>query len=471
MQAALEQPVASTSYAATAASQQRPARLRVTRAAGPATRRLHRRLSAVTSSREAAAGNSVLAAADAGVSLGEATRPHFPILHQEVNGRPLIYLDNAATSQKPQAVLDVLDTYYLEYNSNVHRGVHALSARATAAYEAAREKVARFINAWSPEEIVFTRNASEAINLVAQTWGVANLRPGDEIVISVAEHHSNLVSWQLLAERTGAVLKFVGLTTGTEELDIDDLRRLLSPRTRIVALVHVSNMSGAVAPVDQIVEAARAVGARVLLDACQSVPNVPVDVRALGADWIVASSHKMCGPTGIGFLYDLLSEMPPWMGGGEMIQDVFLDHSTYADPPSRFEAGTPAIAEAIGLGGACDYLSSIGMERIHAYERELGEHLYEQLRGINGLRIYGPPPSVRLGRAALATFNVDGIHPTDLSTILDHVAVRSGHLCTQPLHRYLGCTSSIRASPYFYNTKAEIDVFVDALKESISFFT
>ncbi|GAB4824137.1 hypothetical protein N2152v2_011183 [Parachlorella kessleri] len=437
----------------------------------------------------------------AAVSLGERTRDDFPILHQEVYGKPLVYLDNAATSQKPTAVLEALDTYYRNYNSNVHRGVHALSAKATTAYEAAREKVAQFVNAASPQEIVFTRNASEGLNLVAYSWGMNNLKAGDEVILSVAEHHSNIVPWQLIAQRTGCTLKFVELTNDTQELDMQQLAELVSPRTKLVTLVHISNMLGCVAPAHRIVELAHSVGAKaasprpglgqalanlpllhgaalleVLLDCCQSVPNRPMDVQALGADWIVASSHKMCGPTGIGFLWgkqELLQEMPPWMGGGEMIEAVYLDHSTYAEPPGRFEAGTPAIAQAIGLGAACDYLSSIGMDKIHAYETELGGYLYDKVASINRVHIYGPPPSVATGRAALVSFNVEGLHPTDLSTILDQagVAVRSGHMCTQPAHRYLGVSASLRASPYFYNTHADVDAFVDALKESIEFFT
>lgn len=444
--------------------------------ARPPTARYHRlrRGAAVFAQTSVTTPTAPAAGAAGEQSLGERLRPDFPILHQQVNGHPLVYLDNAATSQKPQYVLDVMDAYYRQYNSNVHRGVHALSAQATAEYEAAREKVARFINAWSAEEIVFTRNASEAINLVAQTWALANLMPGDEIVLSVAEHHSNLVSWQLVAERSGAVLKHVGLTE-SHELDMARLHKLVGPRTRLVATYHISNVTGAVNPAQELAEVAHKHGAKLLLDCCQSVPNMPVDVRALGADWIVASSHKMCGPTGIGFLwgrYDLLCEMPPWMGGGEMIDEVHLKHSTYAVPPSRFEAGTPAICEAIGLGAACDYLSQVGMQQIHEYERGLGEHLWERLSSLGGLQLYGPRPDAPNGRAALLSFNVEGIHPTDLSTILDQsgVAVRSGHLCAQPLHRHFGVSSSLRASPYLYNTKAEIDVFVDALKESIAFF-
>lgn len=418
---------------------------------------------------------SVVEAPSSSVSgLGAAIRKDVPILEQSINGRPLVYLDNAATSQKPLAVIQAMDDYYRHYNSNVHRGVHTLSAKATTAYEEARGKVARFVGAASDREIVFTRNASEAINLVAMTWGMDNLKPGDEIILSVAEHHSNLVPWQLVAQKTGAVLKHVRLTD-SQELDMQHLRELVTPSTKLISLVHVSNMLGAVLDVEAVVDAARSVGAKVLLDACQSVPHMAIDVRALGVDWIVASGHKAMAPTGIGFLwgrYELLETMPPWMGGGEMIQDVFLDHSTYAAPPARFEAGTPSIAEAIGLGAACDYLAGIGMEQVHAYEQEIGGYLYERLAVLDKVTIYGPPPSAKRGRASLASFNVGGLHATDVSTLLDTagVAVRSGHHCTQPLHRHLGIPASARASCYIYNTFQEVDLFIDALKETIDFF-
>lgn len=402
-------------------------------------------------------------------------RADVPVLHQRVHGHDLVYLDSAATSQKPRAVLEAMDAYYERDNSNVHRGVHSLSARATDAYEAARHKVAAFINAASDREVVFTRNASEAINLVAYTWGVSNLKPGDEVILSVAEHHSNLVPWQLVAERTGAVLKHIRLTA-LQELDVEDLKAMVTPRTKLISLAHVSNTLGCVLDVPAVVAAARSVGAKVLLDACQSVPHMPVDVQALGADWIVASSHKMLGPTGIGFLwgrYDLLASMPPWMGGGEMIQDVFLDHSTYAAPPMRFEAGTPAIAEAIGLGAACDYLTAIGMDKVKAYEDDIGAYLYDRLAAVPKVTIYGPPPTVPRGRAALAAFNVEGLHATDVSTLLDNagVAVRSGHHCTQPLHRELGINASARASCSVYTTRADVDAFISALEETIAFFS
>ncbi|XP_074578438.1 cysteine desulfurase 1, chloroplastic [Curcuma longa] len=408
-------------------------------------------------------------------SLGEITRPDFPILHQAVNGFNLVYFDNAATSQKPSAVIKALSEYYELYNSNVHRGVHYLSAKATDAYEEARNKVANFVNAADRREIIFTRNATEAINLVAYSWGVFNLRPGDEIVLTIAEHHSSIVPWQIVAKKTGAVLKYVELTK--EVPDLDQFKGLLSKNTKLVVAHHVSNVLGSVLPIDEIVDWSHKVGAKVLVDACQSVPHMVVDVQKLNVDFLVASSHKMCGPTGAGFLYgkiNLLSSMPPFLGGGEMITDVFQDYSTYAEPPSRFEAGTPAIAEAIGLGAAIDYLSSIGMEKIHNYEKELSEYLYYQLSSVPNIHIYGPAPSNTVRRAALCSFNVDNIHPTDIATFLDEqhgVAVRSGHHCAQPLHRALGVNASARASLYFYNTKEEVDTFIRALKDTIEFFT
>ena len=407
--------------------------------------------------------------------LADQVRPDFPILHQDVHGKPLVYLDNAATSQKPLAVIKAIEQYYKSDNSNVHRGVHTLSARATDAYEGARDKVAQFVNAAHREEIVYTRNASEAINLVAYAWGMNTLKEGDEIILTVMEHHSNLIPWQLLTQRTGAVLKFVELTE-TEEFDLEQYKALLSDRTKLVAVVHVSNTLGCINPVQEITALAHEYGAKVLIDACQSVPHMPVDVQEIGCDWLVASGHKMCAPTGIGFLYGkraLLRSMPPFLGGGEMIADVFLDHATYADVPHRFEAGTPAIAEAIALGAAVDYLSGIGMEKIWAYEHELTAYLFKQLSTLPEVRVYGPMPNdAGEGRAALASFTTGAVHPHDLSTILDQsaIAIRAGHHCTQPLHRYLGAQSTARASLYFYNTREEIDVFIQSLKEAIEFF-
>ena len=409
-------------------------------------------------------------------TLAAKIRSDFPILHQQVHDKPLVYLDNAATSQKPVAVLDALEHYYRQDNSNVHRGVHTLSARATDAYEGARDKVAAFVNATHREEIVFTRNASEAINLVAYAWGMDNLKEGDEIILSVMEHHSNLIPWQMMAQRTGAVLKFVELTE-TEEFDLEQYRSLLSDKTKLVSVVHVSNTLGCINPAEEVITLAHAKGAKVLIDACQSAPHMILDVQALDCDWLVASGHKMCGPTGIGFLYgkrDVLRSMNPFLGGGEMIADVFLDHSTYADLPHKFEAGTPAIGEAIALGAAIDYLTGIGMDAIHDYEQELTAYLFKQLNTIPEVRIYGPQPQADgSGRAALASFTTGAVHPHDLSTILDQagVAIRAGHHCTQPLHRLVGAQSTARASLYFYNTREEIDTFIASLKEAIEFFS
>ncbi|HEY9824809.1 MAG TPA: SufS family cysteine desulfurase [Stenomitos sp.] len=408
-------------------------------------------------------------------TLAEDLRLDFPILFQEVNEKPLVYLDNAATSQKPLAVLNALQDYYRRDNSNVHRGVHTLSSRATDAYEGARDKVAAFVNAASRQEIVFTRNATEAINLVAYAWGQATLQPGDEIILTVMEHHSNLIPWQMVAQRTGAVLKFVELTDA-EEFDLDHFRSLLSDKTKLVSVVHVSNTLGCINPVEEITAIAHTHGAKVLIDACQSAPHMPLDVQAINCDWLVASGHKMCGPTGIGFLYgklDLLRSIPPFLGGGEMIADVYLDHSTYADLPHKFEAGTPAIGEAIALGAAVDYLTHIGMDKIHAYEEELTAHLFRRLAEIPEVRVYGPQPkSDGSGRAALASFTAGDVHPHDLSTILDQagVAIRAGHHCTQPLHRAIKAQSTARASLYFYNTTQDIDTFIESLKEAIEFF-
>ena len=405
-------------------------------------------------------------------TLADQVRQDFPILAQEVHDKPLIYLDNAATSQKPLAVLNALSNYYQYDNANVHRGAHSLSVRATEAYEEARNKVAKFVNAAASVEIVFTRNASEAINLVAYSWGLNNLQAGDEIILSVMEHHSNIVPWQIIAQKTGAKIKYVQLTP-TEELDLEYFKSLLSEKTKLVAVVHVSNTLGSINPVKEIVNLAHQSGAKVLIDGCQSVPHMPIDVQEIGCDWLVASGHKMCAPTGIGFLYGkqaILEEMPPFLGGGEMISEVFFEYSTYGELPHNFEAGTPAIGEAIALGAAVDYLSSIGMDKIHSYEQELTTYLVEKLAEIPQLRIYGP--AIGKERAALAAFNVEGIHGSDLSTLLDHegVAIRSGHHCTQPLHRLFNASGSARASVYFYNTRQEIDTFIIALKDTIDFF-
>jgi cysteine desulfurase/selenocysteine lyase len=408
-------------------------------------------------------------------TLADKVRQDFPILHQQINDHLLVYLDNAATSQKPLAVLNALRDYYEQYNSNVHRGIHSLSAKATDEYEAARQKIARFVNANSYQEIVFTRNASEAINLVAYSWGLSNLKPGDEIILTVMEHHSNFVPWQMIAQKTGAILKFVELTD-TQEFDLEQFKTLISEKTKLVTVVHVSNTLGCINPVEDIIKIAQKQGAKVLIDACQSLPHLPVDVQAMDCDWLVGSGHKMCGPTGIGFLYgkkDLLLEMPPFLGGGEMIETVSLEGFTTGELPHKFEAGTPAIGEAIALGAAVDYLTEIGMDKIHAYEQELTAYLYDKLKEIPEITLYGPQPNENgEGRAALATFTAGEIHANDLATLLNDsgIAIRTGHHCTQPLHQYLGVSSTARASFYFYNTYDEVDQFVKALKEAIAFF-
>ena len=409
-------------------------------------------------------------------TLGDKVRKDFPILHQEVHGKPLIYFDSAASSQKPQQVLDAILNYYQQDNANVHRGAHSLSNRATDAYESARDKVAKFINANFREEIVYTRNASEAINLVAYSWGLVNLKKDDEIILSVMEHHSNIVPWQIIAQRTGAVIKYIQLNE-QESLDLENYKSLLSDKTKLVSVVHVSNTLGVINPVEDIVKLAHQYDAKVLIDACQSVPHMPIDVQQIDCDWLVASGHKMCAPTGVGFLYGkkaILEAMPPFLGGGEMIDEVYFDHSTYGKLPHKFEAGTPAIGEAIALGAAIDYLTNIGMDNIHAYEAELTAYLFKKLATIPNLRIYGTPPDIKgEGRAALVAFNVTGIHASDLATLLDHegIAIRSGHHCTQPLHRLFDASGSARVSLYFYNTRDEIDRFIVALKETIDFFT
>ncbi|ACB50355.1 cysteine desulphurase [Crocosphaera subtropica ATCC 51142] len=409
-------------------------------------------------------------------TLASKVRNDFPILHQEIHGKPLVYLDNAATSQKPVAVLDALSHYYEKDNANVHRGAHTLSVRATEAYEGARDKIARFIHAASSKEIVFTRNATEAINLVAYSWGLNHLQPGDEIITSVMEHHSNLVPWQIIAKQTGAVIKYVPLTEN-ESFNVDAFKSLLSDKTKLVTIVHVSNTLGCINPVEEVIKLAHEKGVKVLIDACQSVPHMPINVQEMDCDWLVASGHKMCGPSGVGFLYgkqSILEAMPPFLGGGEMIDEVFFDGFTCGELPHKFEAGTPAIGEAIALGAAVDYLTHIGMDKIHAYEEELTGYLFRKLEEVPNLRIYGPLPTKEgKGRAALAAFNIPGIHGSDLSTLLDHegVAIRSGHHCTQPLHRLFNASGSARVSLYFYNSYEEIDQFVMVLKETIDFFT
>ncbi len=414
------------------------------------------------------------AAFDPGEDLAALTRPDFPLLAQTAClGQRLIYLDHAATSQKPRQVLAALQHYYDHDNANVHRGAHQLSARATEGFEGARAKAAAFVGAASPNEIVFTRNASEAINLVARTWGEATLLPGDEVLLSVMEHHSNLVPWQLLAARTGCVLRHAGLTE-SGELDLADLRSKITERTRLVSLVQVSNTLGCLNPIAEVAALAHAAGALLLVDACQSLPHLPVTVAQLGADFLVGSSHKLCGPTGMGFLWGreaLLEAMPPFLGGGEMIQDVYLDHSSWAGLPHKFEAGTPAIGEAIGMGAALDYLNAIGLERIHAWEQRLTRHLFARLQAIDGLRILGPTPEQQPDRGALAAFTVEGLHANDIAELLDAagICIRSGHHCTQPLHRHYGLAGTARASLSFTTSFEEIDRFAEELQGTIGF--
>ncbi|WP_411871144.1 SufS family cysteine desulfurase [Vulcanococcus limneticus] len=414
------------------------------------------------------------AAVDPAEDLAALTRPDFPLLAQTAClGQRLIYLDHAATSQKPRQVLAALQHYYDHDNANVHRGAHQLSARATEGFEGARAKTAAFVGAASPNEIVFTRNASEAINLVARTWGEANLLPGDEVLLTVMEHHSNLVPWQLLAARTGCVLRHAGLTE-SGELDLADLRSKITERTRLVSLVQVSNTLGCLNPIAEVAALAHAAGALLLVDACQSLPHLPVNVAQLGADFLVGSSHKLCGPTGMGFLWGreaLLEAMPPFLGGGEMIQDVYLDHSSWAGLPHKFEAGTPAIGEAIGMGAALDYLNAIGLERIHAWEQRLTRHLFARLQAIDGLRILGPTPEQQPDRGALAAFTVEGLHANDMAELLDAagICIRSGHHCTQPLHRHYGLSGTARASLSFTTSFDEIDHFAEELQGTIGF--
>jgi cysteine desulfurase/selenocysteine lyase len=421
-----------------------------------------------------AAVDPSLAKPPAAENLARLTRADFTLLGQTAClGQPLIYMDHAATSQKPRQVLDALQHYYSHDNANVHRGAHQLSARATEGFEGAREKVARFLGARGPQEVVYTRNASEAINLVARSWGDSTLGPGDEVLLSVMEHHSNLVPWQQLAQRTGCVLRHVGLTAHGE-LDLDDFRAQLNERTRLVSLVHVSNTLGCCNPLAELAASIHDAGALLLVDACQSLPHQTVNVADLGCDFLVGSSHKLCGPTGIGFLWareELLEAMPPFLGGGEMIQEVFLDHSTWADLPHKFEAGTPAIGEAIGMGVAIDYLQALGMDRIHAWEQELTRQLFARLGAIEGVRLLGPDPGKQPHRGALAAFSVDGLHAHDLAALLDSagICIRSGHHCTQPLHRHYGLAATARASLSFTSTPEEIDRFAEELRGAIQF--
>ncbi|MFI5472175.1 family 2A encapsulin nanocompartment cargo protein cysteine desulfurase [Streptomyces cacaoi] len=393
-----------------------------------------------------------------------AVRRDFPILSELVNGRPLIWLDNAATTQKPRAVIDRLVEFYSRENSNIHRAAHELAARATDAYEGARNTVARFVGAGSAEEIVFVRGTTEAINLVAKAWGPRHIRAGDEIVISHLEHHANIVPWQMLAQQTGAVIKVIPVDDAGQLL-LDEYTALLSDRTKLVAVTQMSNALGTVVPVEQVIEIGHRAGARVLVDAAQSVPHLPIDVTALDADFLVFSGHKLFGPTGIGVLYakrEVLEDMPPWEGGGNMITDVTFERSSYQPPPGRFEAGTGNIADAVGLAAAIDYVERIGLPHIGAYEHTLVEHATEGLRGVPGLRLIGTAPH----KASIVSFVLDGYEPAEVGTALNEegIAVRSGHHCAQPILRRYGLEATVRPSFAFYNTHEEVDSLVAVVR-------
>ena len=394
----------------------------------------------------------------------QALRADFPALQQTVHGRPLVYLDSAASSQTPRRVLDALLGYYENDRSNVHRGVHELSQRATDKYESARIRLQRFLNASGPEEIVWTRGTTESINLVAATWGRANVRAGDDVVISAMEHHSNIVPWQVLCQEKGANLRIIPMSHAGE-LRLSELDRLLSGRPRIVAVTQVSNALGTVNPVREIAERAHAAGAVCLVDGAQAAPHLQVDVRALGCDFFALSGHKMCGPTGIGALYArraLLEEMPPYQTGGDMISSVRFEKTVYNELPYRFEAGTPMIAGAIAMGAAVDYLENVGMERIAAHEADLLRHGTERLCAIQGLRLIGTARD----KASVLSFEVEGAHPADLGTLLDRqgIALRVGHHCAEPVMRFYGVAATTRASLAFYNTRSDLDALGAAIE-------
>jgi cysteine desulfurase/selenocysteine lyase len=401
-----------------------------------------------------------------------ALRTDFPILDQKVHGFPLIYFDNAATTQKPRAVLDALRNYYEHDNANVHRGIHELSNRATASFEAARSRAAKFINARSSDEIVFTRGTTEGINLVAQTWGNKNVKAGDKILLTEMEHHSDIVPWQLLAERTGAKLHFIPVTGDTGLLDLNRLDEWLTKEVKLLALTHISNSLGTINPVSELCARARKLGVTTLVDGAQSAGHRPVDVQEIGCDFFAFSGHKMCGPTGIGVLYgrqEVLESMPPYQGGGEMILTVEFQRSTWKHAPHKFEAGTPDISGAVGLHAAMDYLDKIGRHRIAQHDQELGAYAYEKLsRFKQGIRLFGP----HIGRAGVVSFLLPDVHAHDVVTVADQrgVALRGGHHCNQPLMHKLGVESTARASFYFYNTTEEIDRFVEVLAEIQRFF-
>lgn len=401
----------------------------------------------------------------AGTGLGERLHAEFPILHRTVHGKPLIYLDNAASCQKPQAVIDAISDCYGRYYANVHRGVHQLSEQATAAYEGSRETVRRFINARSTREIIYTRGTTEAINLVAYSHGREAVGPGDEILISAIEHHSNIVPWQLLCRQTGARLRVIPVDE-RGELDLDAYAELLNERTKLVALVHVSNALGTINPVHAMIEQAHRHGIPVLLDGAQAIPHLAVDVQALDCDFYAFSGHKVYGPSGIGVLYgksELLEAMPPWQGGGDMILSVSFEHTEFAPLPHKFEAGTPHIAGAIGLGAALDWVSAVGIDAIAAHEQDLLEYATAQCRQVPGLRIIGEARD----KAAVLSFVLDGVHPHDIATIFDQagIAVRAGHHCAQPVMERYGVPATARASFAAYNTRSEVDALISAIHQ------
>jgi cysteine desulfurase/selenocysteine lyase len=395
----------------------------------------------------------------------ERIRADFPILQRQTHlGKPLVYLDSTATSQKPLPVIQAMDDYYCRNNANIHRGIHFLAEEATAAYEGARERIARFIDAPSSRQVIFTRNTTEAINLAAFSWGRANLKPGDTIILTEMEHHSNLVPWQMLAAEKGLRLEFIPVTPDGL-LDLDAYRKLLELEPKLVAFTHMSNVLGTINPAGEIIQLAHAAGALTLVDAAQSVPHFAVDVQQLGADFLAFSAHKMLGPTGIGVLYgrkDLLEAMPPFLGGGDMIKRVALRSFVPNSLPQKFEAGTPAIAEAVGFGAAVDYMSALGMGAIASHEHELASYAMERLQEVPGVWIFGPPAGQRGG---VVSFTFEGVHPHDVSQILDSegVAVRAGHHCAMPLHEKFNLPATTRASFYLYNTRAEVDRLVEGL--------
>ena len=399
-------------------------------------------------------------------------RADFPILKRVVNGKPLVYLDNAATSQKPDYVLNAMDEYYRNKNANVHRGIHKLGEEATIAYEEARGKVARFVGARHAEEIIFVRNATEGLNLIAMTWGRANIKKDNKIVLTIMEHHSNIVPWQLLAKETGAQIEFIEID-GEGALREDQIRNKIDTSTKLVSITHASNVLGTINAVDKIATEAHRVGALFAVDAAQSVPHMPVNVKEIDCDFLAFSGHKMLGPTGIGVVYGkkrLLEDMPPFLGGGEMIREVHTHEATWKDPPYKFEAGTPNAAGAVGLSAATEYLSRIGMKHIHDYERELTAYALEKISKVGGIVTFGPKDPTR--RVGVITFNLGDIHAHDLATILDEegIAIRSGHHCAQPLMEYLDVPATSRASFYLYNTKEEVDALVNALEKARMLF-